>query len=107
MPSTALMWKGMYYMDCLSGSKVCNGSQWSCVQVLKPLQQARMHVASYPWPPDTLALCALIAADTSHGNPQHASNEVAQSMQGDFTSLLMGLPERSPFRMLAQPLPMT
>ncbi len=94
-------------MDRLFVNNVCKGSQGLCVQVLKPLQQARMHVAAYPWPADTLALCALIAADACHGNPHHASDARAQSMQGDFASLLMGLPERSPFRMLAQPLPMT
>ncbi len=66
-----------------------------------------MHVTSYPWVPDTLALSALIAADKSYSYPQHDSNEGTQITQGDFTSLLMGLSERSPFRMLAQPLPMT
>ncbi|BDA44346.1 hypothetical protein COCOBI_05-5300 [Coccomyxa sp. Obi] len=75
--------------------------------VLKPLQQARMQVASYPWPVDTLAICALIAADRSHGNAQRTSSEGAQSMQADFTSLLTGLPEKSPFRMLAHPMPVT
>jgi hypothetical protein len=68
-------------------------------QVLTPLQQARIQVASYPWPTDSLAICALIAHDMGDRGAQ------AQDMQVDYTTLLTGLPEKSPFRALAAPMP--
>ena len=34
------------------------------VQILTPLQQARMQVAAYPWPPDSLAICGIVAEQT-------------------------------------------
>lgn len=73
------------------------------MQVLKPLQQARMQVASYPWPVDSLAICGLIATELQSRHGQSA--EAVQHMQSDYLSLLTGLPEKSPFRMLAAPMP--
>lgn len=70
------------------------------VQILTPLQQARMQVASYPWPTDSLAICNIVAEESSHmgqGGQQHG--------QADFMALLTGLPDRSPFRALATPMP--
>ncbi|KAK9916110.1 hypothetical protein WJX75_008722 [Coccomyxa subellipsoidea] len=71
--------------------------------VLKPLQQARMQVASYPWPVDSLAMCGLIATELQSRHGQSA--EDVQHMQSDYSSLLTGLPQKSPFRMLAAPMP--
>lgn len=62
-----------------------------------------MQVAAYPWPVDSLAICGLIAAERGEedgGNSVH-------HMQADYSSLLTGLPEKSPFRMLASPMPVT
>jgi hypothetical protein len=70
------------------------------VQILTPLQQARMQVESYPWPTDSLAICNIVAEESSlvgQGEQQHE--------QADFMALLTGLPDRSPFRALATPMP--
>ncbi len=76
-----------------------------CTQILQPLQQARMQVASYPWPVDSLAICGLIAAERQAREAGGSSEEGAQQMEADYSSLLTGLPEKSPFRMLAAPMP--
>ncbi|EIE26064.1 hypothetical protein COCSUDRAFT_61060 [Coccomyxa subellipsoidea C-169] len=73
--------------------------------ILKPLQQARMQVASYPWPVDSLAICGLIAAERQSREAGGSFEEGAQQMEADYSSLLTGLPEKSPFRMLAAPMP--
>ena len=69
------------------------------MQILTPLQQARMQVAAYPWPTDSLAICSIVAVETGQA-AQHA-----EPGQDDFMALLMGLPDRSPFRALATPMP--
>ena len=69
------------------------------VQILTPLQQARMQVAAYPWPTDSLAICSIVAVETGQ------AAQIAEPGQDDFMALLMGLPNRSPFRALATPMP--
>jgi hypothetical protein len=70
------------------------------VQTSTPLQQGRMQAMSYPWPTDSLAICNIVAEESGHmgqGGQQHG--------QADFMALLTGLPDRSPFRALAIPMP--
>ena len=69
------------------------------MQILTPLQQARMQVAAYPWPTDSLAICSIVAEETGQ------AGQLAQPGQDDFMALLTGLPDRSPFRALATPMP--
>ena len=70
------------------------------VQILTPLQQARMQVAAYPWPTDSLAICGIVAAETGL-----AGQDWPVPVQDDFMALLTGLPDKSPFRALAAPMP--
>ena len=70
------------------------------VQILTPLQQARMQVAAYPWPPDSLAICGIVAEQTGQ-----IGQGRQQPGQADFMALLTGLPDSSPFRALATPMP--
>ena len=59
-----------------------------------------MQVAAYPWPTDSLAICCIVAEQDGHAGQggQHPG-------QADFMALLTGLPDRSPFRALATPMP--
>ena len=70
------------------------------VQILTPLQQAKMQVASYPWPTDSLAICGIVAEET-----RLAGQGGQVPVQEDFMALLTGLPDKSPFRALAAPMP--
>ena len=78
-------------------------------QVLEPLQQARMQVASYPWSTNHMAICGLIAEEmgAACSGPDAGAGDAAGQQQGadeDFAALLQGLSEKSPFRALATPM---
>ncbi len=70
------------------------------MQGLEPLQQAQMQVASHPWPIDSLAICQLIARDVAASSSGSGGPSAGAQLM-DYTTLLSGLTERSPFRALA------
>ncbi len=69
------------------------------LQILEPIQQARMQVASYPWSTDLMAICGLIAEEMGVAS---TGSEGRAPM--DYAALLAGLSEKSPFRALAAPM---
>ena len=76
-------------------------------QILTPLQQARMQVASYPWSTNQIAICALIAEEMGAVSSDASSGTATGQQQGadeDYAALLQGLSEKSPFRALATPM---
>ena len=58
-------------------------------QVLEPVQQARLMVASYPFALDLLAICSIIAETSS-----------SLGMLNNSLALLSQLPQDSPFQAL-------
>ena len=68
------------------------------MQVLQPLQEARMEVTSYPYNNDIMKLCSLMNEELrsrGEAEPEATPGSIQEE-------LLTQMPEHSPFRMLAE-----
>jgi hypothetical protein len=75
----------------------CNNEKLGVLlQVLLPIQQAKMAVQAYPWPTDTLAICCLILEEIGE-----MQSEKGQASFPNTQDLLQRVTGHSPFLSLA------